>query len=178
MHGLRGGAVVGDRFGEMLGRARRGGGVELAGAREHGGPRRRRRRRRGAWGGLGAENGAVLASSQLFGSAAADIAFASDGDTLYAATVRGGTNALGALLHMNLDGSGYGVDYSFAGAPTDGAALQGRLSVDQAVRFLEKKEMPRHVGPRILIVDSGNINSFPVDASLAPPTFQATFKVE
>lgn len=64
------------------------------------------------------------------------------------------------------------------GAPTDGAALQGRLSVDQAVRFLEKKDVVRHVGPRILVVDQSNVNSFPVDASLAPTTFQATFKVE
>jgi protein TorT len=64
------------------------------------------------------------------------------------------------------------------GAPTDSAVLQGRLSVDQAVRVLEKKDLVRHVGPKIFVVDQTNVNDFAVDDSLAPPTFQATFRVE
>jgi protein TorT len=64
------------------------------------------------------------------------------------------------------------------GAPTDSAVLQGRLSVDQAVRILEKKDYLRHIGPKIFVVDQTNVSTFAVDDSLAPPTFQATFKVE
>jgi uncharacterized repeat protein (TIGR03803 family) len=43
------------------------------------------------------------------------------GSTLYGMTHHGGNNALGVLLHINLDGSGFGVDHAFTGAPLDGA---------------------------------------------------------
>lgn len=64
-----------------------------------------------------------------------------------------------------------------ASAPTDSAALQGVLSVDQAVRFLEKKVEADHVGPVIFNVESSNIDSFPVQESLAPAEFSPTFSV-
>lgn len=63
-------------------------------------------------------------------------------------------------------------------APTDSAALQGTLSVDQAVRHLEGMETPRHVGPVIFSVSKANAQSFPVDQSLAPADFNPTFKVD
>jgi uncharacterized repeat protein (TIGR03803 family) len=47
------------------------------------------------------------------------------GNTLYGETSRGGTSALGVLLHVNLDGSNYGVDHSFGGAPNDGSGPAG-----------------------------------------------------
>lgn len=64
-----------------------------------------------------------------------------------------------------------------ASAPTDSAALQGVLSVDQAVRFLEKQPVADHVGPAIFNVDKSNVSSFPVQESLAPTDFKPTFKV-
>lgn len=64
------------------------------------------------------------------------------------------------------------------GAPTDSPVLQGRLSVDQAIRVLEKKDMLPRVGPKILVVDQNNVTSFSSEASLAPSTFPATFKAD
>lgn len=64
-----------------------------------------------------------------------------------------------------------------ASAPTDSAALQGVLSVDQAVRFLEGKPTAEHVGPAIFSVNSDNVSSFPVLESLAPSDFTPTFTV-
>jgi uncharacterized repeat protein (TIGR03803 family) len=43
------------------------------------------------------------------------------GSTLYGMTHQGGASALGVLLHINLDGTGFGVDHSFAGGSADGA---------------------------------------------------------
>lgn len=63
-------------------------------------------------------------------------------------------------------------------APTDSAALQGTLSVDQAVRHLEGKETPGHIGPVIFSVTKENSSTFPVDQSLAPADFNPTFKVD
>ncbi|GFE51845.1 TMAO reductase system periplasmic protein TorT [Roseobacter cerasinus] len=63
-------------------------------------------------------------------------------------------------------------------APTDSAALQGVLSVDQAVRHLEGMEYPRHFGPVIFSVTKQNAGDFPVNESLAPADFSPTFKVE
>lgn len=65
-----------------------------------------------------------------------------------------------------------------ASAPTDSAALQGVLSVDQAVRFLEDKVIADHVGPIIFNVDADNVATFPIDESLAPGDFQPTFEVK
>lgn len=62
-------------------------------------------------------------------------------------------------------------------APTDSAALQGVLSVDQAVRFLEGKVIAEHIGPVIFNVDTANVGTFPVSESLAPTDFAPTFSV-
>jgi uncharacterized repeat protein (TIGR03803 family) len=47
------------------------------------------------------------------------------GNTLFASTARGGANSLGALLHVNMDGTGFGLDHSFSGAPGDGSGPVG-----------------------------------------------------
>ena len=62
-------------------------------------------------------------------------------------------------------------------APTDSPVLQGRLSIDQAVRALEGEEFVKHAGPRIILIHPGNLADFNLDSSLAPPTFLPTFKV-
>src|SRR6185437_11614846 len=38
-------------------------------------------------------------------------------------------------------------------APTDSAVVQGRVSIDQAVRILEGKPYLKHVGPKIYVID-------------------------
>lgn len=63
------------------------------------------------------------------------------------------------------------------GAPTDQAALQARIAMDQAVRALEGKELIPHVGPKLLMIDSETIDSFERDNSLAPDDFRPTFSV-
>jgi len=62
-------------------------------------------------------------------------------------------------------------------APTDSPVIQGRISIDQAVRVLEGRPYIKHAGPRIYMVDQSNIDTFDVEASLAPPTFLPTFRV-
>jgi protein TorT len=63
-------------------------------------------------------------------------------------------------------------------APTDSAVIQGRTAIDQAVRILEGKPYEKHVGPKLYIIDSSNINSFDRDSSLAPDSFKTTFIVK
>lgn len=63
-------------------------------------------------------------------------------------------------------------------APTDQPVLQGRMSVDQAVRMLEGKAYPAHIGPQILFVTTDNIETFSSENSLSPSTFRPTFRVD
>ncbi len=63
-------------------------------------------------------------------------------------------------------------------APTDSAALQGVISVDQAVRFLEGNVQADHVGPAIFNVNKSNVKTFALNESLAPSDFTPTFKVD
>ncbi len=65
-----------------------------------------------------------------------------------------------------------------ASAPTDSAALQGVLSVDQAVRYLEGRVVANHVGPVIFNVDASNVKDFPINESLAPSDFTPIFSVQ
>lgn len=62
-------------------------------------------------------------------------------------------------------------------APTDSAVIQGRVSIDQAVRILEGKDYQRHVGPALYVIDPSNVDTFHYESSLAPPNFKPTFKV-
>jgi len=63
-------------------------------------------------------------------------------------------------------------------APTDSAVIQGRTAIDQAVRILEGQPYEKHVGPKLYVIDSSNINTFNRDSSLAPDSFKATFIVK
>ncbi len=62
-------------------------------------------------------------------------------------------------------------------APTDSAVVQGRVSIDQAVRILEGKSYLQHVGPALYVIDSNNIDTFDQASSLAPDGFKPTFTV-
>ncbi len=62
-------------------------------------------------------------------------------------------------------------------APTDSAVIQGRVSIDQAVRILEKKPYLKHVGPKIYVIDKSNIDSFDYASSLAPENWKPVFTV-
>ena len=62
-------------------------------------------------------------------------------------------------------------------APTDSAVVQGRVSIDQAVRILEGKDYHKHVGPEIYVIDKSNINSFDYASSLAPANWKPVFSV-
>jgi protein TorT len=63
-------------------------------------------------------------------------------------------------------------------APTDAPVLQGRISINQAVRVLEGRPYTKHAGPRIRIINGENYNSELVNESLAPPTFLPSFVVK
>lgn len=63
------------------------------------------------------------------------------------------------------------------GAPTDSPVIQGRIAVDQLVRILEHQPFMKQAGPRIHVIDKGNINAFERTASLAPSGFRATYSV-
>ena len=60
-------------------------------------------------------------------------------------------------------------------APTDAPVLQGRISIDQAVRILEGREVIRHAGPQIQMIDQDNWQDFDISNSLSPPSFLPTF---
>lgn len=63
------------------------------------------------------------------------------------------------------------------GAPTDSPVIQGRIAVDQLVRILENRPFMKQVGPRIQVIDRGNINTFDRATSLAPGGFRTTYSV-
>jgi protein TorT len=63
------------------------------------------------------------------------------------------------------------------GAPTDSPVIQGRIAVDQLIRILEHQPFMKQVGPRIHVIDRGNIDTFERTTSLAPSGFLATYSV-
>lgn len=62
-------------------------------------------------------------------------------------------------------------------APTDAPVLQGRISINQAVRILEGRPYTIHAGPAIRMIDQFNYDSAFINNSLAPSTFLPTFVV-
>ena len=60
-------------------------------------------------------------------------------------------------------------------APTDAPVMQGRISIDQAVRVLEGRDIVKHAGPQIQMIDQNNWQEFDISESLAPPSFLPTF---
>jgi protein TorT len=63
-------------------------------------------------------------------------------------------------------------------APTDSAVIQGRISIDQAVRILEGKDFLKHVGPALYVIDKSNVETFDYPSSLAPADYKPVFKVD
>ena len=63
-------------------------------------------------------------------------------------------------------------------SPADSMVIQGRIAVDQAIRALEGKDVPKHVGPKIFVVDSSNIKSVKLEDILPPASFKPTFEVK
>ncbi len=64
-----------------------------------------------------------------------------------------------------------------AASPADSMVIQGRVAVDQAVRALEKKDLIKHVGPKIFVLDSNNIGQVNKDTILPPDGFKPLFSV-
>lgn len=60
-------------------------------------------------------------------------------------------------------------------APTDAPVVQGRLSINQAVRVLEGREYIQHAGPEIRMIDQNNWQKIDIADSLAPPSFLPAF---
>ena len=60
-------------------------------------------------------------------------------------------------------------------APTDFPVVQGRLSVEMAVRAIEGKLTVTHAGPRIETVTSSSARSIGTNGSLAPASFVPVF---
>ncbi len=60
-------------------------------------------------------------------------------------------------------------------APTDAPVMQGRISIDQAVRTLEGRDVVKHAGPQIHMIDQNNWQKISISDSLAPPSFLPTF---
>lgn len=60
-------------------------------------------------------------------------------------------------------------------APTDSPVMQGRISIDQAVRVLEGRSFIKHLGPQIHMVDEENWQDINISDSLAPPSFLPSF---
>lgn len=61
-------------------------------------------------------------------------------------------------------------------SPADSMVIQGRIAVDQAVRLLEGKDVTKHVGPKIFMVDSSNIKTLKLDDILPPPVSSQSLK--
>ncbi len=62
-------------------------------------------------------------------------------------------------------------------APSDLQAILARISIDQAIRILEKKDYLRHVGPKIKMIDQSTLPRFDLTTSLAPRGFKPIFDV-
>lgn len=63
-------------------------------------------------------------------------------------------------------------------SPADSMVIQGRIAIDQAVRLLEGKELVKHVGPKIFVVDKENVKTTKRETVLAPASFKAQFAVK
>ena len=62
-------------------------------------------------------------------------------------------------------------------APADSMVIQGRIAIDQAIRALEGKELVKHVGPKIFVVDPSNIANVPQTNILPPDGYKPVFSV-
>jgi protein TorT len=62
-------------------------------------------------------------------------------------------------------------------APSDSQAVLARISIDQAVRALEKQKMIPHLGVTIKMVDLKSLPEFDLNSSIAPAGFRPIFSV-
>ena len=63
-------------------------------------------------------------------------------------------------------------------SPADAMVIQGRMSIDQAVRALEGKDLIKHVGPKIVTIDKANLKQIRRDDVLPPAEFKPLFEVK
>lgn len=63
-------------------------------------------------------------------------------------------------------------------APTDSPVLQGRLSIEMAVRALEDRLTTRHAGPPVWTVTPDTAGENVIEGSLAPASFVPVFSLE
>lgn len=63
-------------------------------------------------------------------------------------------------------------------APTDSPVLQGRLSIEMAVRALEDRLATRHAGPPVWTVTSATAGNDVIEGSLAPASFVPVFSLD
>ncbi len=63
-------------------------------------------------------------------------------------------------------------------APTDSPVLQGRLSIEMAVRALEDRLITRHAGPPVWTVTKSSAGADVIEGSLAPASFVPVFSLE
>ena len=67
---------------------------------------------------------------------------------------RGLIDKIGLLAFYMTPGVYEGIERGFiTAAPADSMVIQGRIAIDQAVRLLEGKDVVKHVGPKIFVVD-------------------------
>jgi periplasmic protein TorT len=91
---------------------------------------------------------------------------------------RGLTDQIGLLAFYMTPGVYEGIGRGFiTAAPADSMVVQGRIAVDQAVKILEGKEIVKHVGPKIFVVDQSNVKTVPRENILPPADFKAVFTV-
>ena len=91
---------------------------------------------------------------------------------------RGLTDKIGLLAFYITPGVYDGIERGFiTAAPADSMVIQGRIAIDQAARLLEGKDIVKHVGPKIFVVDKSNLKTVPHDNILPPNDFKAVFKV-
>jgi periplasmic protein TorT len=62
-------------------------------------------------------------------------------------------------------------------APSDSQAVLARISIDQAVRALEKQKLIRHLAVTIKMVDLKSLPDFDLSSSIAPAGFRPIFSV-
>jgi len=62
-------------------------------------------------------------------------------------------------------------------APSDSQAVLARISIDQAVRALEKQNLIRHLNVSIKMVDLKSLPKFDLKSSIAPAGFRPVFSV-
>lgn len=63
-------------------------------------------------------------------------------------------------------------------APTDHPVLQGRMSIETAVRAVENRLIYRHIGPAITVLGGETPDPGAAAGTLAPSSFTAVFEIE